>query len=299
MRSGCFFRTKRQSKFCRTGVAAVLVCTTLLAACSNTESLEIWRQVPIQMARATQTDSYRQIFLLGNGNASNPETMTADQRRAYDERMDRTFIKLIGSRNWQHMKNLYGVSSIREELISQQIHMEGLVSFSVYLDPLNHDYVIMEGTGRFFAVRQKTGIILMSGDFHVTPQRYRISDFRKGCIPMEAATYTTRIPGKPTYYNNSIIHYDLRIKTVGSDGKAFSVDYDSDHKAYLDMNNDGRYEGSELFAMLKLDPRYSQAKLLDLRGIGFIRNDYDIDGKTRSQAEQAAMDDKGRKCVNY
>ncbi len=297
MQSWHFLRGRQWRKSGRAEMAAALICVALLAGCSDTEKLEIWRQIPIQMARATQTDSYKQIFQLDPGNGGSLESISAEARGAFDKRMDLIFTKLIGSRNWQHMKNLYGVNSIREELFARQIHMEGLVSFSTYLDPLDHDYVIMEGSGRFFAVRKKTGIIMMSGDFHVTPQRYRIHKLRKGCIPMEVVTYTTRIPGKPTYYNNTVIHYDLRIKTVGDEKKAFSVDYDSQHEAFLDLNSNDKYETNELIGTMQLNGRYSQAKLLDLNGIEFIRKAYDFDDNTLLQAAQAASVDKGKSCV--
>ena len=298
MRSGRFSRIKTWRSTNRVAIAAVAICAALLSACADTERFEdLWRQIPIQMARATQTDSYRQVFLLGKSDGVNYDNMNEKQRGEFDANMDRVFDHLIGPRNWQHMKNLYGVNTIREEIIKGDIYMEGLVSFSAYLDPMDHDFIVMEGSGRFFAVRDKTGNIMMSGDYHIVPQRYRIKDLSRGCIPLQANTYTTRIPGKPTYYNNAAIQYDLIIKNLANKDEAFSVDYNVLHQAFLDLDDDDTYEANELFAKLKLSGRHRQAKVLDLRGIGFIRKDYKFDAVTRSDAKKNADEDVSRSCT--
>ena len=275
----------------------ILVTTLQLASCSNTESVEIWRQIPIQMARVTQTDSYTQTFILDIAdNATNTE-LSIDARQQLDARMDQIFIKLIGARNWQYLKNLYGVSSIRDELINKRIHMEGLVNFTAYLDPINNRYVIMEGSGRFFAVRNKTGEILLSGDYHIAPQRYKIDDFESGCIPMETNIYTTRIPGKPTYYKDAIIQYDLIINNEDINNNTFSVDYRREHFAYIDLNSDNNYDASEIFASLKLKGRHHHAKLLDLSGLSFVKNNYKISDATALEAAKTANIDRQKSCV--
>lgn len=103
-----------------------------LSACA-TENLEIWRQIPIQTARISQSEKFTLNFRIDT-----PAIAKLVSRRREDEldrRMDSIFINLIGAKNWQLIKNLYGVSSVREELLSGDIHMEGLFNFNIYLDP--------------------------------------------------------------------------------------------------------------------------------------------------------------------
>jgi len=281
---------------------AILICALSLqmSACSNDKSIEFWRQVPIQMVRVSQTDSYTQTFVLGTSTSSSGEELTLEKRQELDERMDRIFITMIGAKNWQHLKNLYGVSAIRDELIDKKVHMEGLINFTAYLDPLDDKHVILEGSGRFFAVRDKTGEMLLSGDSHITPQRYMIDDFKSGCIPLQTSIYTTRIPGKPTFYKEAVIQYDLIIDTGDKDNNTYSVDYRREHKGYIDLDGDNSYSAEhEMFALLKLNGRYSQAKLLDLSGIKFIKKNYNINNAARLDAAKEADKDRQRSCVQH
>ena len=55
----------------------------------------------------------------------------------------------------------------------------------------------------------------------------------------------------------------------------------------------------EVIAEMTLNGRYSQAKVLDLNGIEFIRKDYQFDDNTLLLSQQAANVDKQRKCVRY
>lgn len=270
----------------------------LLAACANTSPVQIWRQIPIQMTRVSQTDSYSQRFLLDNSKTTTSENLTAKQRQHVDARMDDIFSKLIGSRNWQYMKNLYGVSSIRDELLEKRLHMEGLINLTTYLYPDEKlDTVILEGFGRFFAVRDKTNEILLSGDFHIKPQRYKLSDFKSGCIPLDTNIYTTRIPGKPTFYKDTIVRYDLFITSHNKNKKTFSINYENEHPAYIDLNGDNQYDKSERFALLKMNARYSQAKLIDLSGLKLVKNDYKISSEAELEAKKEADIDMQRSCI--
>lgn len=284
-------------------ITASAVITILLTSCSSVpDELQIWRQVPIQMARVTQTDSYRQTFLIDTDALKIDEKLTEKEKQ--DKRMDQVFNALIGDKNWQNLKNLYGVNDIRDEVIDGEVRMEGTVNFTAYLDPLDHDYVILEGSGRFFALRAREQTILLSGDYHIAPQRYQIGEFGSSCIPMDISIYTTRIPGKVTFYHGATVRYNLNIKSYRKN--VFSLDYKKAHMGYLDINNDNEYQPDELMASLKMDETYHHVKLIDLSGLEFVKNKYQdkAKGKSRIELEIAELEmeaekskQKNRQCV--
>lgn len=273
----------------------LIILIVLLSACAD-KDLDIFRQVPIQMARVTQTDSYSQTFIIDS--PAIREAQGAERDKALDEKMDNIFIHMIGAKNWQHLKNLYGISSLRNELISRRIHIDGLISFTIYLDPLDLDFIIIEGSGRYFAVRDETEAILMSGDFIIPPQRYAIKALKSGCLPLDSKLYITRIPGKTTYYKDTLVRYDLIIDTSNARRKAYSIDYSTPHSGYIDMNGDGEYDADvELFASLKLNDRYHQAKLFDIQGLQFIKQNYRISQEAKLNTALAKKEDQHRQCV--
>lgn len=284
--------------YCRKTIikVAFLILPLALISCTST-SLEFWRQVPIQIARVTQTESYQQTFRI-----STPSIKKVDlpeRNRLLDTRMDAIFTSMIGSRNWQYLKNLYGVSDIRNEFMRGEIHMDGLMNFVVYLDPSDINYVVIEGTGRYFALRDKTDAILMSGDFHILPQRYSLKLFSSGCIPLDVKLYTTRIPGKTTFYKPALMRYDLNIDTTNNSTNTYSIKYENDHLAYLDMDNDGTYDKeNELVASLSMKKtRYPQVKLFDLSGLLFIKKDYTVSKKAELGSIIASESEGQRQCV--
>lgn len=280
----------------RLKLLALIVIAALQTACSSSK-LEFWRVMPIQMARVTQTESYTQTYILGPENTVDIGDIPLERREKLDARMDTIFQHLLGARNWQYLKNLYGVNSIRDELIAKQIKMQGMLSFTAYLDPDDVRYTVFEGSGRFFAVRDKTGEILLSGDFHIPPQRYKIKQIQSGCVPLRADIFTTRIPGKPTYYNSATIQYDVIFHKVKNHKNAVAIDYDATHYGYIDLNGDGRYEPSELFAALKLNGRYQNAKVIDFTGLNFVKENYDSGTVAELEAHKAAQEDSQRPCV--
>ena len=278
--------------------AAALITALLLTAGCGSSRIDIWRVLPIQLGRVTQTESYQQRFIFKEDNNQNLTDLSAEQQAQLDARLDQTFNILLGAKNWQHLKNLYGVDAIRTELFGNAIHIDGLMNFTAYLDPESVDYAIIEGSGRFFTIRENNGEILQSGDFHIEPQRYKLSAIQSGCIPVETTIFTTRIPGKTTYYKNALIQYDLYFKKIKNDKRAFTIDYDRPHPSYIDLNGDGHYDSSEHFADLIFNGRHHQAKIFDFAGLNFIKDDYRSDARSAAEAKLAAQEDKSRPCIS-
>lgn len=289
-----FLYLQRQSRNCFYFIPVIVVILGL-SGCSSLK--DFWRQIPVQIARVEQTDSFTQSFLISGSKNPVHHPETPEENRILDERMDIIFINLIGAKNWQHLKNLYGVDIIRKELSNNEIRLEGHINFTGYIDPYNLNFIIIEGFGRYFAIRDLTGTILMSGDLYITPQRYNIEQLKSGCIPLESNVYTTRIPGKPTYYNKALLQYDLLINLNNPNEDTISLDYHNPHYGYIDLNNDNEYTEDELYAAIKLNSRYHHAKIIDLSGLTFVKKDYKSRAVSKLEAIRDAQSDKARSCV--
>jgi hypothetical protein len=175
--------------------------------------------------------------------------------------------------------------------------MDGLINFTVYLDPVNnYKFIVIEGNGRYFSIRNETQEMLLSGDFHIPPQRFRITSLSEGCLPMEINLYLTRIPGKTTYYNKVVVRYDLLMDTSRADQQVYSLDYDAIHYAFMDMDGDGIYDPiNEKFGELKMNGTFHPAKLIDISGLEAIKR-YNLSKVDRS-ATIVAGNESQRKCI--
>ena len=280
----------------------------IVLSCAN-GSYEFWRQVPIQLSRVAQQETYKQWFIIPTEDIK--KLKNGAKEHALDKRMDEIFTEMLGSVNWQYLKNHYGTHSIRNELIEEKIQMEGLLNFITYLDLIktndsDEKHIVIEGSGRYFAIRSSDnpgnskGAILMTGDFKIFPQRYSIKDLDKGCIPLDINLYTTRIPGETTYYKESIIRYDLIMNNSRKHNKTYSIDYNAHHNAYLDLNNNKTFEKkSELIARMKINSSHSHVKIFDLSGSEFIKNTYNITTDEKTELDRSINKDKNKMCVKH
>jgi len=155
----------------------------------------------------------------------------------------------------------------------------------------------LEGSGRYFAIRDKTGAILISGDFHVAPQRFSIKTIAGGCLALDNRLYIARIPGKTTYFKDILVRHDLMIDTTNAADKAFSIDYSKQHPVYLDLDKDNKYDPIvERIGDLTIDDLNHQVKLFDIRGMLFIKQNYQFSPETRNSASESPSE--RRKCVH-
>ena len=276
----------------------IVGCVSLfLVSCSN-PALEFWRQVPLQLTRISQQESYEQKFLI-----STPEIDKIENRNQKnyerDARMDKIFNHMLGRENWQYLKNQYGVHEVRDELLHGEIVIKGMLSFIAYYDnmykgkPSDPDHVILEGSGRFFAVRKNGDAILMSGDFKVRPQRYSLEVMDTGCIPMDVNLFVTRIPGETTFYKETVLHYDINIDLSNKADDVYSLDYNSAQPVYLTINGK-----NELIGSLKFDGKDRHVKLFDLSGRKFIKKNYKLSSMEQSQIETENAMDKNKRCIS-
>lgn len=244
-------------------LSAVMFCTLLLAGC------EVIRQVPVQMARVPQLETYKQVFTIGSVEETYATYAAAELAEVNAlEEIDQVFQKLIGQQNWQTLKDHYGIGDIRDELVNEEIYLRGSLMMMIYLDPVDHDVFLVEGQGQYFLIRQKTGLIMLNGAFMVRSSSHGIADLDKEELPVTIELITTRIPGRETYYNPSEVVYKMAIDhSLGHEG-IYALDYDAKHKVFLADKEIGH---------MKLDSLPASGpskKLIDLRGRHFLKKDY-------------------------
>ena len=250
-------------------IAAAL--TTVLGACSLT------RIVPVQVGRISQSDHFVQKFSFLDKIATDADVNSpyAEQQLfAGTQKMEQIFTQMLGEKNWQNIKDLYGLGNLRKELLAKQIYLKGFTNIIIYPDPFNAERFSFDGTGRYFMIREKNGAILLTGDYNFYDQQYAISDLQKGYVILDAKLYLIKIPGQTTYYHEAPIKYKIFIDTSLAANRVYSIDYSKKHLAYL-VGEDEELENTAPFATISFVAPSRPVKLWDMRGIEFMRRDYE------------------------
>ncbi len=246
---------------------SVIALVEILVGCSITQI------VPIQASRIHQTEVYVQRFSFLD-DLNSESIVQQDQRTlAQTQKMDQIFTQLFGNKNWQSLKDLYGIGNIRNELITNKIYVQGTANFTIYLDPVDIDYFSIEGSGRFFVIRKKTNGILMAGDYIISEKIHSISDLRKGYLNLNVELFISRIPNQVTYFHEAPLVYKIYIDNSLGEKGVFSIDYRKKHQVYFSEDNEIPLK-ENVFANITIKAPKSATKLFDFRGINFIRRDY-------------------------
>ena len=178
------------------------------------------------------------------------------------------FVKLIGEKNWRVLEEYYVHGDILEDLLQNNIGVQGAFTLTISLVPTDHDKVFIEGIGRYFVVRNGTNEIILSGDYYIKNIRLSIADMRKGLMPVQIKQYLIRhfAPGETNYYQDVAIDFRIHMNTDLADKMIYSLDYEMDHEVILD---------GEVIGYLRFDESTpTEDKLIDLRGLNLVRNDY-------------------------
>ena len=228
---------------------------------------------PITMGRVVQLETFTHTYYFGKAKSAGG---SSDSN--VNQRIERTFMGLLGKANWQTIKDLYGFRDIRDELVAKSIYVKGVAQFYLSIDPYDHQQFLLEGTGKYFLIREKsekTGVILLSGDFIVPTTTYKIADLDNGLLSINVILYTTRIPGEVTHYNEAVVKYQIKIDTSKKDDSTYRIDYLAIHDVHLLRSKNDLVTDDNKFGELIFDnSEQGSKKLLDLRGIKFLRSDY-------------------------
>ena len=261
-----------------TGLFKIILLAWIVFIIPASSGCSLTRIVPIQIVRISQNESYTQKFtfirnITLNTDSSPDSAYTLEQLQIKE--MDRIFFKLLGQRNWQNLKDLYGLGKLRDELILGEIYIKGLLHLTLYVDPVEHNKFLIEGMGRYFLIRKETKAILLSGNFHIPLEKHLLEELDQGSVLLSVKLFITRVPEQVTFLNEANLKYKVFMDTRMKNDHVYSVDYSKEHDVFLveDQNQQIPTE-KDLIAKIKIENLHQQAKLIDLRGIQFLRNDY-------------------------
>ena len=233
------------------------------------------RVIPIQMVRVSQSEAYIQKFdvleISTRDSGSDSEFLYAEQ----DKKIDEAFSKLLGTKNWQNVKDIFGLKEVRTKLLTGEITANGLLNILIYINPENHDEFFIEGNGRFFIINQSEGQIMLSGDFHIPTEKHKISELFDGQILISANLYTTRVPEQLTYINEANLKYCIKMDNSRAKKKQLLIDRRVEHEVYLMKDAiDDELDSSKLIGKMRFLDANQKSKVIDLGGMRFLRNDY-------------------------
>ena len=151
------------------------------------------------------------------------------------------------------------------------------INIIIYIYPTRHNVFLVEGFGRYFLVRDKTKAILLSGDFHIPLKRHNIEELDNGYITTAVDLFVTRVPNQTTYLKETFLVYKIFVDRTMAEKSVYSIDYNRDHNVYLIKDKDfSDISNSDPIAKMTflLTDDNKRSKLIDLRGMEFLRNDY-------------------------
>jgi len=291
MSGNCISRTKWRTNFAVSGFRPggayflfCLFCFTLSGCASMTHV------VPIQMARVNQLEAYTQTFDFQSAYEDNA-LHSIEQMQWFNQRIDDVFLRLLGEGNWQQIKDRYGLGALRDELLRKDIYVRGFFNFSTYLDPVSPESFMVEGMGRFFLVRRKNQAILLSGDFHILPDRHSTKDLDRGYVVLDIALILSRIPEEVTYLHETTLKYKIYFDNSLKNKSVYRLDYQRQHEVHLPLSDAEELSGKTRIGGMRLDAKADlteRFKLLDYRGTQFIRSDYE---KMLRQSRQRRLEE--------
>lgn len=261
--------SKKLVKVMIKALLTILICVFIFSSCSL---LEV---VPIQMARVTQTEYYEQYFTFLEAPSTQLEekkNQSQSDEQSEFRKIDQVFNKLLGDKNWQNIKNLYGVGQFRNELVEHQIFIQGIINFVIYVDPSEQDLFFIEGMGSYYIIRKKTQAILLSGDFYIPLRQKSLYELEKGELIVDVELYVTRVPQQITYLKQIGLKYKIYLNKDLIKHEIFSIDYSAEHEVYLTDRTS--LPSNALIAYLKFPQNNRLVKLIDMRGRKFLTKDY-------------------------
>lgn len=210
--------------------------------------------VPIQMARMHQIDFYKQTF---------------DFSQVDDPRP--LLKKLIGQRNYDLIR-LANMPTGELNQYLEKIEARGALSFSVYLKPDNQDIFFVDAIGRYALIYNETGDILLSADFVVKNNQFSVQQLESGTLALQIQQALVRHSqtDQPKYFETDpadAIVFTLQMEALSKKKGVYRIKYEVPHDVSLNGEHIGFLHYDDLPA--------NRYKVIDLRGRGFLKKDYD------------------------
>ncbi len=240
--------SRNKYKTCLFTIIPILLILFVMQSCSL-------RLVPVQMARVNQMEFYKQYYTFVNA------------QHARD-----VLSKLIGQKNWDVFQKNYARGDVVQDLLTGRIEVRGAFTLIISLVPTNLDSFFIDGIGRYFLVRKgdttDDDLIMLTGDYNIKNKRFAISDMKRDTLRVDIKQYTLRYfaPNQAHYYNDVSIEFKMHMETISEKNRIYSLNYDIRHEVLFE---------NQVIGYLEFDDSTPPVdKLIDLRGVGWVRNDY-------------------------
>lgn len=211
------------------------------------------RIVPVQSARVVQAESFRQNFTVENV-----------------LRAERVFLSVLGPENYAALPPEEWVPYV-EKLLKGSVEAIGTGTFVVSLMPQNHEQFFFEGWGHYSVMATDDKQILVSGEFlAIDDGPHSTREFERGYFDTRVRQTLVRhfAPHRPSFVHESVLALRVHVKRIDSD--LYILDYGAGHEVGIPSEG-GRVEKTGCVAF---DHKRDGRKLIDLRGVALLRDDY-------------------------
>ncbi|KAA3612562.1 MAG: hypothetical protein DWQ05_18080 [Calditrichaeota bacterium] len=229
------------------------------------------RKMPIQMARTTQIDFYKQYYDFGPAkNIGKAQDIVAS---------------LMGSKEtWAHFTKRYGRTNEQflSDIEKKRFYVQGSIILTTYLSPKNHDMLFVDGTGRYSVIYQRASKneILFTADYFIKNIPYSIKNdiLTKGILQVKISQVLIRhfnIAGQPNINHlleDIPLYFEIRLEKAGKNDQVFRIKYvGEDNQPF---SHPVYFKGDKIGFMQFDNLPNNNDKLFDLRGRNFLRKDY-------------------------
>ena len=211
------------------------------------------RLAPVQSARVVQAESFRQSFAVENV-----------------LRAERVFRSVVGPDNYAALTAEEWVPFV-EKLMQGAMEAIGTGTFVVSLMPQNHREFFFEGWGHYSVLDRESKQILVSGEFTaIDDGPHATTEFEDGYFDTRVRQTLVRhfAPHRPSFVHESVLVLRVHVKRIDAD--LYILDYGAGHEVGI-PDDRGHVEKT---GCVVFDHKSDGRKLIDLRGIGLLRDDY-------------------------
>lgn len=211
------------------------------------------RLAPVQSSRVVQVESFRQTFQVENV-----------------LRAERVFRSVLGPENYAALSPEEWMPYV-EKMLRGSVEALGTGTYVVSLLPTDHHQFFFEGWGHYSVLDLDAKQIMVSGEFTaVDDGPHSTAEFEQGYFDTRVRQTLVRhiAPQHPSFVHE--FELVLRVHVRRLDPDLYILDYDAGHEIGI-PNEEGNLE---VAGCLQFEHRDDGRKLIDLRGIGLLRNDY-------------------------
>ena len=144
--------------------------------------------------------------------------------------------------------------------------VQGTLVTTLSLVPGDHEKFSLEGFGQYYVVRKTTKEIMFSASYHIIDDVHSLKAITEdNSFDVKIKQHMIRhfAAENPHYFHDVPFTFRLYTKLL-KDG-VYSIDYERNHELIVD---------NEVVGYLQFRKPHQGKKVIDLRGIKYIKNDY-------------------------